>query len=477
MDMMLNNKIEFENVVQDTISPYPLTPLIMEMINFILKGVCESLILVDKNGEVEYMDKFTENFFNLKRGEAKGLHITELMPDTRLHVAAKTGVKEIGKIQKVRGEEKIVTRFPIKKNGDIIGAIGKIMFHKLEEIENLNREIDRLKLKINHYQKGLRDLNSAQYTFKDLIGNSEKYLRAKQLAMRAALTDANILIIGESGTGKELYAHSIHNMSSRRNKPFIRVNCAAIPFELAESEFFGYEKGAFSGARNEGKPGKFELSEGGTIFLDEIGSLPLGIQSKLLRVLQEREIERLGGKSTIKVDFRLLSATNVRLSDLLAEGRFRSDLFYRLSSIPIEIPPLRERKDDIILYVDHFLVEINKRLQTNVMGVSDEALRIMKDYGWPGNLRELINVLEQSTLMVTKNHIILPDHLPSFLFERDYHTHENNFNLKSISDETEMQAVKKTLKFTKGNKKKAAALLGIQRSVLYQKLKKYQINY
>jgi transcriptional regulator with PAS, ATPase and Fis domain len=250
------------------------------------------------------------------------------------------------------------------------------------------------------------------------------------------------------------------------------VNCPAIPFELAESELFGYEKGAFSGARSEGKSGKFELGEGGTIFLDEISSLSVSIQPKLLRVLQEKEIERLGGKDTVKVDFRLVAATNASLTNFLAEGRFRSDLFYRISNVPIEIPPLRERKDDIILYIDHFFKQINKRLKTEVKGISDEALQIMMHYSWPGNLRELINILEQSILRVVKGHIT-PEYLPSFLFERDCHISENSHSLKSILEEIEEQTIKRTLNFTKGNKRKAAALLGIQRSVLYQKLKKY----
>lgn len=474
--MALDKEISLEWLVQDVIGPYPLTPLIKEMIAFLLKGICESLILVDKNGKIEYLDKFTENFFNIKRGEGKGLHITDLMPESRLHIAASTGMKEVGKIQKVRGEDKIVTRFPIKKNGNIIGAIGKIMFQKLEEIDNLNKEISSLKLRLNHYKKGLKDLNSAQYTFEDIVGLNEKFLRVKELAMRAALTESNILLLGESGTGKELFAHSIHNISPRKDKPFVRVNCATIPFELAESELFGYEKGAFSGARAEGKLGKFELSEGGTIFLDEISCLPSSIQSKLLRVLQEREIERLGGRNTIKVDFRLIAATNSSLTDMLAEGRFRSDLFYRISNVPIEIPPLRERKDDIIFYIEHFSRQINRRLQTDVKGISKEASEVMTHYRWPGNLRELMNVLEQTILRVMKGHIT-PEYLPSFLLGKDYDICESSSGLRSILEETEKQAIKRALNFTRGNKRKAAGLLGIQRPVLYQKLRKYQISF
>lgn len=291
--------------------------------------------------------------------------------------------------------------------------------------------------------------------------------------MRVALTDANVLIEGESGVGKELFAHSIHNLSKRRSGPLITVNCPSIPYELAESELFGYERGAFSGARSEGKLGKFELAEGGTIFLDEVGSLPLNIQAKLLRVLQEKEIERLGGRSTIKLDFRLITAANMSLNKLVEIGRFRSDVFHRLNTVSIKVPSLRERKEDIPIYIDHFLKEINKSLLTNVKGISEEALKIIMNYRWHGNVRELTNVLEQSVLNVSQGYSILPEHLPSSIFELGHHIVENNFSLKYILEETEKQTIKRVLDFTKGNKRKAAKLLEIQRAVLYHKLKKY----
>jgi transcriptional regulator with PAS, ATPase and Fis domain len=213
----------------------------------------------------------------------------------------------------------------------------------------------------------------------------------------------------------------------------------------------------------------------GTTFLDEVGSLPLGIQGKLLRVLQEKEMEKLGGKGTIKVDFRVIAATNVNLKGLVEQGRFRSDLFFRLNTIPIKIPSLRERKEDIPLYVDHFLKEISKRIEMDVRRVSDEALQIMMNYSWPGNVRELTNALEQSLMNVLQNGIILPENLPPFVFEKDNHIVENNFSLKGILEQTEKQIIKKALNFTSGNKRKAAKLLEIQRCSLYQKLRKYNI--
>jgi transcriptional regulator with PAS, ATPase and Fis domain len=397
------------------LDPYPLTPLVGEMIRFILSGKCESLVLINKNGQIEFMDQYAEKFFNLQRGQAKGLHITKLVPDSGLHLVAQTGVAEIGKLVEVKGERRITTRFPIRKNGNIIGAIGKIVFYRLEEIENLSKEINSLKIKINYYKRGFKEFSSSKYNLDDIIGESKQFLIAKHLTMKAALTDANILLNGESGTGKELFSHCIHSLSSRRNNPFIRVNSPAIPFDLAESELFGYEKGAFSGARSDGKPGKFELCDGGTIFLDEISCLPLGIQSKLLRVLEEKEIEKLGGRNPIKLDFRLIATTNVDLEELVKVGRFRADLFYRLNSLRINIPPLRERKEDIPLYISYYLKRINRSFGTNIKAVSDDALQRMMNYNWPGNVRELVNALEQSVLNVAEGHVILLENLPPFL--------------------------------------------------------------
>ena len=474
-----NLQTELFETVLKSIGGYKLTPLVLEMIKFLLKGIYEGLILVDKDGRIEFMDINTEKFFGLHPGEGVSLHVTDLMPDTNLHIVAKTGIPAIGQIQETKGQRRIVSRLPIKKGGEFVGAIGKVLFHKLEEIEKLNNRIENLKLEINYYKKGAKDITPAHYTFENLLGNSQAFSRAKEIGMRVAMTDTKVLIEGESGTGKELFAHSIHNMSNRRNGPFIRVNCPSIPFELAESELFGYERGAFTGARTEGKPGKFELSEGGTIFLDEVGSLPLTIQAKLLRVLQDKEIERLGGKRTVKVDFRLIAATNVSLDKLLETGRFRQDLLYRLNTVLIKIPPLRERKEDIPLYIQHFLREINKSLLAGVYDISDEALGILMGYSWPGNVRELANVLEQSVFNVSKGHVILPENLPQFISETDYHRSRDmwDFRLHRILKGTEKETIEKALNFASGNKRKVAKLMGIQRSSLYQKLRKHQISY
>ena len=463
------------DVVSEAIRGYELTPLVVDMIKFMLKSVYEGLILIDKESKIQFMDKCSEKVFGLEPGGAKNHVITDLLPDQDIGTVLRTGVSKIS-IEDFKGEKRIILKLPIKKNGKVIGVLGRGVLHRIEEIESLHKEIESLRVKIAYYKGEVKQINSAYYTFEDLLGISQKFRKAKQLAVKLALTEANVLLEGESGTGKELFAHSIHSLSNRKDKPFIRVNCPSIPFELAESELFGYEKGAFSGARNEGKPGKFELSEGGTILLDEIGSLPLTIQAKLLRVLQEKEIERLGGRNTIKVNFRLIAATNVNLSDLVAKERFRADLFYRLNTLPLKIPPLRERLEDIGLLIDHFLEKISKGLGTSIPRISDDALEILTNYKWPGNIRELTNVLEQSILniLLQQAKVIQAENLPSYILEKRYLSNENDSCLRSIVRDAEKQAIKGALLVTKGNKRKAARLLGIQRCVLYQKLNKYR---
>lgn len=230
MDSLDVLKEKLFGIVSESIGGYKLTPLVLEMIKFLLNGIYEGVILVDKTGKIEFLDKYTDRFFNLKSGEGINFHISDLVPDTSLHVVARTGVPGIGQIQEVKGEKRIVSRLPIKRDGEVIGAIGKVIFHKIEEIENLNKQIEDLRVKINFYKKGIREMPSSRYTFEDILGISEKFLNAKQTAKRVAQVDANVLLDGESGTGKELFAHSIHNLSRRRDRPFISVNCPSIPF-------------------------------------------------------------------------------------------------------------------------------------------------------------------------------------------------------------------------------------------------------
>ncbi|MGA1846073.1 sigma-54-dependent transcriptional regulator [Deferribacter abyssi] len=287
------------------------------------------------------------------------------------------------------------------------------------------------------------------------------------LLKMVAPTDATVLIMGESGTGKELIAKSIHHNSPRKNKPFLAVNCAALNENLIESEIFGHEKGAFTGA-DKAKPGKFELADGGTIFLDEIGELPLQTQAKLLRVLQDKTFERVGGLKTLKTDARIVAATNRNLEEMVKEGKFREDLYFRLNVFPILVPPLRERKNEIPLLLNFFIKRYSERFQKIIKGYSDDYLNVLMKYDFPGNIRELENIVERS-IILCKGEVLTPDLLPPLKIE-------NNTTKKNSMKEHEKSLIEKALKETNGNKSKAAELLGISRKTLHNKIKEYNIE-
>ena len=280
-----------------------------------------------------------------------------------------------------------------------------------------------------------------------------------------------MLITGESGTGKELVAQSLHMASERARKPFVTVNCAALPHDLIESELFGYGPGAFSGSKSSGMKGKFELADSGTIFLDEIGELPLAMQSKLLRVLESGEIQKLGHSSAVFVDFRLIAATNAELEKAIAEGSFREDLYHRINEFTIRIPDLKERKEDLLLFANHFLDLANSELQKDIIGFDNDTMQLFQSYSWPGNLRQMKNVIKYATLLATGRDITRKE-LPEELTENlSSHT---NIQLKNVEHERDL--IRKALQECGNNKTRAAQLLGIDRKTLYNKLKIYQLD-
>jgi transcriptional regulator with PAS, ATPase and Fis domain len=309
------------------------------------------------------------------------------------------------------------------------------------------------------------------------VGKSEVLLSLKEEAYKAANTNFPILITGESGTGKEMFAQAIHNASPRRLYPLIKINCAAIPKELLESELFGYEKGAFTGASPDGKPGKLELADRGTVFLDEIGDLPLEMQPKLLRVLEEKELEHIGGTSTVKSDFRLITASNQNLEEMVEKGKFRKDLSYRLNVIRLRIPPLRERKDDVIPIATHLLKDMADDSPFSEIKVERQTEEALMNYDWPGNIRELFNVLSRVTCFLEKDTIRIYD-LPLFLrhVQKAFSPPTSNVSLNKTVFTAEREAILNALASANNNKTEAAALLGIHRTLLYKKMKKYQIT-
>ncbi len=336
----------------------------------------------------------------------------------------------------------------------------------------LRRAIDEGKRK--NREKELQSLVDEKYNFENIIGNSKSFQEVLKMVKQVAPTDATVLITGESGTGKEIIANAIHLNSKRARNPLVKVHCAALPETLLESELFGHEKGAFTGAVAR-KKGRFELADSGTIFLDEIGEISPNVQVKLLRVLQEHEFERVGGEETIKVDIRIIAATNRDLKKSVAEGKFREDLFYRLNIINIYIPSLRERREDIPLLFDYFLKLYTKKHGKNILGIKQEALSILENYKWPGNVRELQNLIENLVILCNKKWItaeILPAHLKSedrFAPEK----REVLFLVGTPLHEIEKQAILSTLNYTNWNKSKAAKILNIGRKTLLRKLEEY----
>jgi len=300
----------------------------------------------------------------------------------------------------------------------------------------------------------------------------------KSMAQQLSNIHSTILITGESGTGKELFAQAIHN-DGHGDGPFVRINCATVPENLLESELFGYEEGAFTGAKKEGKPGKFEMARGGTIFLDEIGDMPLNMQTKLLTVLQERTIERVGGNRPIPIKVRVIAATNRELEKMVSNREFREDLYYRLNVVRLNIPPLRKRMEDLDLLAGDLMARINRRLDTWVCSISESAMKLLCNYSWPGNVRELENLLERAmNLAVLKRDTELGrEHFPS-LFEDNLEEQHSPLlvnNLSEVLEKLEKETIERVLDQTRHNKTRAAKILGLNKSVLYRKMKKYDI--
>jgi len=347
---------------------------------------------------------------------------------------------------------------------------------RLDEILAKVETISQLKslMKENQY---LREKLSQKYNFNNIIGMNGQMLELFDLIKDIAKTNSTVLITGESGTGKELIANAIHFNSDRIKKPFVKVNCGVLAENLLESELFGHVKGSFTGAIRD-KLGRFEIAHGGTIFLDEIGDVSSNMQLKLLRVLQEGEFERVGGTETIKVDVRIIAATNRNLNEMMMKGQFRQDLYYRLNVIPLEVPPLRERKDDIPLLITHFLDKFNKQFSKKIDFIEDEAMRYLQNYSWPGNIRELENLLERAVVLNKTGRLTVKD-FPLVIMKQDGEIEVDltaEGSLTDLVDVYEKQVIMKALRENNYNKLRTAEKLGIHRSTFMSKLKKYDIN-
>ena len=372
-------------------------------------------------------------------------------------------------------KEVIVNVAPIIVEGVLKGSVGVI--HDVSEIQSLTHELNRARQIIRTLQ--------AKYSFDDIIGASEEMTLPIEQAKLSARTPATVLLRGESGTGKELFAHAIHNESDRKFNKFVRVNCAAISESLLESELFGYEEGAFTGARRGGKTGLFEEANHGSIFLDEIGELPASIQAKLLRVLQEQELIRVGGTNSIPINVRVIAATNINLEQAIGKGTFREDLYFRLNRMPIFIAPLRKRKGDIKELAEHLILKINQEYGRSIEGITEEAIKKLQGYDWPGNVRELENILGRTIIFMKLTETIIDiQHIPDFIEDNIPVKHEkvttpeayvSGETLMEIIDRHEAKVIQEAIHMYKGNKTLTAKALGISVRNLYYKMEKLEV--
>lgn len=432
-------------------------------------------IIIDENGKIMLFSEYYAQEMGVRREEVIGKNVIEVFPTTRLMDVIRTGRPIIADRWELLGKGHVVSRIPIENDGLIIGAVGVSVF-PYPKMQHFVNKLSSLNAELSYYKETVKKLSGAKYSLQSIIGQSEALTEAKEKARKIADSLAPVILYGETGTGKELFAHAIHLESPRRNGPMIRVNCAGIPENLMESEFFGYEEGAFTGAKKGGKPGKFEMASQGSIFLDEISQLPYAMQSKLLRVLQEREYERVGGTEVLKADARVISASNVNLKRLLQQHLFREDLFYRLNVFVIRIPPLRERIGDIPLLAEHFVRQQNIQNGTQIEGIAPEAMRLLNNYHWPGNVRELETSIERACLDC-QGGIIQIDNLVRFGGGKISARNSAPLpTLKEAREAAEKAAIMNAIEMAAGNKQKAADYLGIHRTSLYYKLREYGWN-
>lgn len=448
----------------------------LEVLKLVFNHIDNGALVIDPNGYITHFNEPYGKFLNLNPAKQIGKHVTDVVENSRMHIVAQTGKAEINVSHSIRGQNMLVQRIPIKENGRVIAVFGHVLFKNIKDVGKLAEKLSELQSQVKRYQKELSSLRSTRYCFEDIIGTSSQLTSLTKEARTSAPTNLPILITGESGTGKELFAQSIHTSSKRHSESFIRLNCAAIPRDLVESELFGYDRGAFTGAKSTGKAGKFELAHKGTIFLDEIGDLPMEMQPKLLRVLEEKEFERIGGNRILRTDFRLISASNQDLAAMVERGEFRADLYYRLNVVPLHIPPLRDRVADILPMARHLLRLAADQTPHEALDFSSDTETILIRHQWPGNARELSNVIER-TLATNEDATITPADLPFYLHQVNTQPAINQGSLlKEVVAKAEKAAIIDALKMTQHNKAQAASLLGIHRTLLYKKMEKYKVS-
>lgn len=450
------------------------------------------LLCIDNDGKITYVNEKMLKYKNCTSEQMIGKHIKKFFPYTHMIENMENERDTIAFYQgnvTSKDDVEASVHYVLRKDGKRVGLMTYDIFQELKEFEQFVRMYGELDDKIKYYREELKEYRMTKYSIEDIVGQSEQIKKLKAEIKNAAKTSSTVLITGETGTGKELVAHSIHDLSKRRSNKFVKLNITNLPPSLIESELFGYEAGSFTGAVKSGKKGRFEEADNGTLFIDEIETLPLEMQPKLLRVLQEREIERIGNNESIQINVQIISATNEKLEELVKERKFRKDLFYRLEVVRINVPSLRERKEDIRLLAEHFIREYNMTLGTNVTGITDAAVVKLESYDWPGNVRELKNVIERAmgaanNNLVDSNSIQIASIVDDSALGRggtaavphSYFDFEGESPIEEAKRQAEIAVITEALARAEGNKKRAAEMLKIARPLLYQKMDRLKIE-
>lgn len=447
-------------------------------LNGIIKAVSDGVIVVNRAGEIRYINQKASELFEMDADDLKGKPANLIFNNEQLEQIMQTGLPEVKEhnFNKTKG---VLYYIPIKEeNVEEPKITGLIITIYLGESVATREEIATRLLSLTHqvqYYRQALEKKDPKGFFNDIVSKNARFKQVKHDAQRIARTTSTILITGESGVGKDMFARAIHAASPRAKLPFVKVNCAAIPETLLESELFGYAPGSFTGASKTGKPGYFEQADKGTIFLDEIGDMPLSIQVKILQVLQEKQFMRVGGTRPQSVDVRIIAATNQNLRDAINSGTFREDLYYRLNVIEFSLPSLRERTEDILPLAFQFVEKYNEILGSNITGISAPARKVLGAYHWPGNIRELENAIERAANYAWEGEIG-PEHLPAHLFNTNSSNSYDMSDYRSALHGMDKEIISRALRDANGNKSAAARSLNMSRSAFYDKLNKYGIS-
>ncbi|MBI9087373.1 MAG: sigma 54-interacting transcriptional regulator [Desulfobacterales bacterium] len=448
-----------------------------------LDKIPSGVLLCDSECKIIYLNQFYAQVLGVSKAEALETDIRKYFPRSEVPKILKDGKTQIRQkpihYREIAAKNShinlLVNRYPVWEKEAIVGVVLITIPFDYRQVTDLISRVNSLEETVKKTQQNLNRLLSPTYTFDSIVGENAALIQAKKMSEKYAFSDASVLILGPTGSGKELFAHAIHAHGPRQTNPFVCVNCAALPKELLESELFGYEEGAFTGARKSGKSGKIQMADNGTLFLDEIGDLPLSAQAKLLRVLEGKNVERLGSAKLTRVNFRLICATNCDLQEMMKQHRFRDDLFYRINALTLTVPPLSNRSEDIPLIISSMLHSRGK----DHIRISENASKLLRQYPWPGNIRELRGVIERA-VTICENNVVEVNHLsPEIINFNPIRGAIAPLNLRSLAQEMaahEKFLLGQALLCTKGKKNNAAKLLGVSRTTFYEKCKRFGLG-